>query len=265
MNPILKNKIALITGGGTGIGAAIAKRFAISGAKVAVTGRRLKPLKEIAGNIDGMALQADVRDRNAMFQVIRNVVNQWGCLDIVVANAGVISEGDIETLSDEDWQMTIDINLTGVLRTIQAASPALSENSRGSIVIVSSVAGLTGVPQGAAYCASKAGVIGLTKSMALDMGPKGIRVNALCPGWVKTPMSDEEMATLASEKGISVEAALEAVTRYLPLKRMAAPEEIAACAEFLASDNASFVTGATLVADGGGCAVDVGSLAFMPL
>ncbi len=263
MSSMLKNKVALITGGGTGIGAAIAKRFTISGAKVAVTGRRLKPLKEIANKINGMALQADVRDSNAMSQAIQSVVNQWGGLDIVVANAGVIAEGDVASFRDEDWQTTMDINLTGVTRTLHAALPTLAAGSKSAIVIISSVAGLMGVPRGAAYCASKAGVIGLTRSMAVDIGPKGIRVNALCPGWVRTPMSDEEMATLAKEKGISVEAASEAVTRYLPLKRMAAPEEIATCAEFLVSDNASFVTGAVLVADGGGYAVDVGSLAFM--
>lgn len=263
MSKRLKDRVALITGGGTGIGAAMARRFAAAGARVAVTGRRAEPLQHIAEEIDGLALAVDVRDSDAMADAVRQVVDQWGGLDIVVANAGVITEGEVATLQDEAWQTTVDINLTGVTRTLRAALPALTGSASSAILVVSSVAGLMGVPQGSAYCATKAAVIGLTKSMAVDYGPKGIRINALCPGWVRTPMSDDEMAALAQEKGISVEAAVEAVTRHLPLKRMAAPEEIAACAEFLVSDDASFVTGAVLVADGGGCVVDVGTLAFM--
>jgi meso-butanediol dehydrogenase/(S,S)-butanediol dehydrogenase/diacetyl reductase len=263
MSMRLKGRVALITGGGTGMGAAMARRFAASGAKVAVTGRRPEPLQHIAEQIGGLALAVDVRDSDAMSDAIRKIVDQWGGLDIVVANAGIITEGDVATLQDEAWQTTLDINLTGVARTLRAALPALAESTKAAILVISSVAGLMGVPQGAAYCATKAAVIGLTKSMAVDYGPKGIRVNALCPGWVRTPMSDDETAALAAEKGIPVEAAVDAVTRHLPLKRMAAPEEIAACAEFLISDDASFVTGAVLVADGGGCAVDVGTLAYM--
>jgi meso-butanediol dehydrogenase/(S,S)-butanediol dehydrogenase/diacetyl reductase len=259
----LKDRVVLITGGGTGIGAAMARRFAAAGAKVAVTGRRIEPLQHIAKEIGGLALAVDVRDSDAMADAVRQITDRWGRLDIVVANAGVITEGEVATLQDDVWQTTVDINLTGVTRTLRAALPALAESTNAAILVVSSVAGLMGVPQAAAYCATKAAVIGLTKSMAVDYGPKGIRVNALCPGWVRTPMSDDEMAALAGEKDISVEAAVDAVTRYLPLKRMAAPEEIAACAEFLVSDDASFVTGAVLVADGGGCVVDVGTLAFM--
>jgi meso-butanediol dehydrogenase / (S,S)-butanediol dehydrogenase / diacetyl reductase len=263
MSMRLKGRIALITGGGTGIGAAMARRFAAAGARVVVTGRRLEPLQHIAEQIGGLALAVDVRDSGAMGSAVRQTVDQWGGLDIVVANAGIITEGDVLTLQDDAWQTTLDINLTGVTRTLRAALPALAKSTKAAILVISSVAGLMGVPQGAAYSATKAAVIGLTKSMAVDYGPRGIRVNALCPGWVHTPMSDDEMAALAEEKGITVEAAVDAVTRHLPLKRMAAPEEIAACAEFLVSDDASFVTGAVLVADGGGCVVDVGTLAFM--
>jgi NAD(P)-dependent dehydrogenase (short-subunit alcohol dehydrogenase family) len=171
-------------------------------------------------------------------------------------------EGDVASMQDDNWQKAMDINLTGVMRTARTAVPALVKRGGGAIVNVSSVAGFMGIPEGAAYAASKAAVLGLTRSMAFDYGPKGIRVNTLCPGWVTTPMSDEEMAALARERNISVPEAVHEVTKYLPLKRMATPEEIAPCAEFLASDDASFVTGAVLVADGGGSIVDVGTLAF---
>jgi NAD(P)-dependent dehydrogenase (short-subunit alcohol dehydrogenase family) len=261
----LESKTAWITGGGTGIGAAVAQRFAEAGANVALTGRRPEPLEVIAQNVGGLAVPADVRDEKAMADAVRMIVDRFGGLDIVIANAGVITEGAVDAMEPDAWQASVDINLTGVMNTLKSAMPVLAQKGSGAVVVVSSVAGMMGVPQSAAYCATKAGVIGLTRSMAVDYGPNGIRVNALCPGWVQTPMSEEEMAALAEEKGISVNASIEAVTRHLPLARMAAPAEIAACAEFLASDDASFVTGAVLMADGGGSVVDVGTLAFASL
>jgi len=258
----LEGKVALVTGGGTGIGAAIARRFARSGARVAVIGRRPAPLEEIAGQIDGLAVVADVTDAAAMAGAVEQIAAAFGGLDIVVANAGVISEGDVAGLTDAHWRQALAINVTGVMETVRAALPHLMRRGGGSIVSISSVAGLMGCPQSAAYCTSKAALAGFTRSLAVDYGPRGIRANTLCPGWVRTPMSDEEMAALAEEKGITAEEAARSVTRYLPLARMADPDEIAGCAEFLASEDASFVTGTILTADGGGCIVDVGMLAF---
>ncbi len=259
----LQGKVAIVTGGGTGIGAAVAHRFSSSGASVVVTGRRAEPIQEIAEKINGMAVQGDVRDSQSMIEAVRTAVNTYNGLDIVVANAGIIKDNQAGSISDDEWTEMIDINLTGVMKTVREAVPALKKRGGGAIVILSSVAGLFGVPSAAAYCSTKAAVLGLTRSMAFDFGPSGVRVNALCPGWVRTPMSDMEMEMLSESKKIEVEAAVKAVTRYLPLQRMAAPEEIAACVEFLASEDASFVTGAILTADGGGSIVDVGTLAFI--
>jgi NAD(P)-dependent dehydrogenase (short-subunit alcohol dehydrogenase family) len=136
------------------------------------------------------------------------------------------------------------------------------EGGAGSIVIVSSVAGVLAGPEMAGYVTAKHALIGLTRSLAIDYGPKGVRVNALCPGWVRTPMSEREMDTLAEAHGLDREAAFALVTKDLPLRRVAEPDEIASVALFLASDEASFVTGAVVLADGGSTALDVGTLAF---
>ena len=156
----------------------------------------------------------------------------------------------------------MDVNVTGVMQIARASVPAMIERGGGAIVTVSSVAGIRSSQGFADYITSKHALIGLTKTLAVDYGAQGIRANTLCPGWVKTPMSDMPVESLAERNGLTPEQARAVMTRHLPLQRMAEPEEIAACVEFLASDDASFVTGATLVADGGGHIVDIGTLAF---
>jgi len=156
------------------------------------------------------------------------------------------------------------VNLTGPLVLVRAALPALQERGAGAIVLVSSVNGLASARSSVAYDTSKAGLIGLTRSLAVDYGPEGIRANAVCPGWVVTPMGDEDMDGLAAASGITREEAYRRATAPVPLRRPATAEEIAACCLFLASDEASIVTGTTLVADGGGLAVEPASTAFGP-
>jgi NAD(P)-dependent dehydrogenase (short-subunit alcohol dehydrogenase family) len=152
--------------------------------------------------------------------------------------------------------------VTGPYLVAREASPRLVERGGGAIVNISSVAGLVAGPDGAAYATSKAAVIMLTRSLAVELGPKRIRVNALCPGWVRTPMSERQMDELAAARGVTREQAFALVSADLPLRRVAEPEEIAAACLFLASPEASFITGSVLVADGGSTAVDVGMLAF---
>ena len=258
----LENKIAVITGGGTGIGKAIAKRFSANGACVAVMGRRSGPIQALADEIGGLAVQGDTTITSDCLRAVNMVKERYGGIDIIVANAGMVSVGSVTSLTEEAWEDTVRVNLTGVMRIARAAMPIMLERKNGAILNVSSVAGLSAIGEMASYIASKHAVIGLTKSMAIDYGPKGVRVNTLCPGWVETPMSDEEMRQLAKEKNITYEEAVSLTVKYLPLNRMAKADEIAACAEFLVSDDASFVTGATLVADGGGEIVDVGGLSF---
>jgi NAD(P)-dependent dehydrogenase (short-subunit alcohol dehydrogenase family) len=172
-------------------------------------------------------------------------------------------EGSVTTLTLEEWQEVMDTNLSAIMQIARAAIPAMLRGGGGSIVNVGSVAATVAPGNMAAYATSKTAILGLTRSMAVDYGPMGIRVNTLSPGWVLTPMSEDEMREYARAKGITVEEAVEHATRYLPLGRMAEPIEVARCARFLASDDASFVTGTALVVDGGGSAVDVGYVSLL--
>jgi meso-butanediol dehydrogenase/(S,S)-butanediol dehydrogenase/diacetyl reductase len=260
----LEGKVAVVSGGGTGIGAATARRFASEGAKVVVTGRRSEPLETVAAETGAAALPGDVTEPGHAEAVVALARERFGGLDVVVANAGVGFGGAARDVDDERWSRTIDVNVTGVLRLVRAAIPELLTRGGGSIVVVSSVSGLVGGTESAAYDTSKAALLGLARSLAIDYGARGIRANAVCPGWVITPMGDESMDELAAERDLTREEAYALATAHVPLRRPATAEEIAACCLFLASDEASIVTGTMLVADGGGTAVDVGSLAFEP-
>lgn len=258
----LEGKVAIISGGGTGIGAAIARRFAAEGAKVAVTGRRPEPIETLAAEVGGLAVAGDASDAAHATAAVEEAVRAFGGLDVVVANAGVGFGGTAGDVSDDAWRATIDINLSGALFLVRAAMPHLQARGLGSIVLVSSVSGFVSSASSAAYVASKAALIGLAKSIAVDFGPAGVRANALCPGWVRTPMGDESMDELAIDRDISRDDAYGLATELVPLRRAAEPGEIANCVVFLASEESSYVTGTTLLADGGGMAVDVASVAF---
>ncbi|MCH2186885.1 SDR family oxidoreductase [Myxococcota bacterium] len=251
----------MITGGGTGIGAAIGRRFAESGAKVVLTGRRAAPIESVASELGGLAVAGDTTDADDCAAAVSATLDTYGSLDILVANAGVMSVGSATTLEPTEWDETLRINISGVMQICRAAIPAMTKNGGGSIVTIGSVAGLSGMGGTTAYVTGKHALVGFTKTLAIDYGRVGIRANTLCPGWVRTPMSDEEMVDLGGRLGVTPEEALARTVAPLPLGRMAEPMEIATCAEFLASDDASFVTGITMVADGGGEAVDVGSIA----
>jgi len=230
----LQDRVALITGGGSGIGGACAERFRADGA-IAVT-------VDIAGDVDH---RIDVRDEQGIARVVADIVAAHGALDVVVNAAGVAGGGPVHMVSLEEWDRVMGVNLTGTFLVCKHAVEQMLRQQRGSIVNISSIEGIEGTEGGSAYNASKAGVILLTKTIAIDYGLHGIRANAICPGGVDTPL----LRGLIDAPGM--ETYRSAMLAAHKLGRFGQPEEIASVASFLASDDASFVTGHALVADGG--------------
>lgn len=251
-------RAALVTGGGTGIGAAVARRLAADGYSVAVTGRRPGPIEEVAEEIGGLAVVADVGVGSDADRAVAETVARFGSLDALVLNAGIGGEGSLLDLDPEVFERVFRTNVFGALLVARAAMPQLLEQ-RGSVVTIGSVAGMRAAPESLAYCSSKAALAMLTQCIALDHGPAGVRANCVCPGWVRTPMADEEMDAL----GLGTrEEAYSTVTQDVPLRRPSSPEEIAGTVVWLLSSDASYVNGAVLPVDGGHTMVDVGTLAF---
>lgn len=255
-------KSVLITGGGTGLGAVCAELFSLEGAGVAVMGRRLAPLQEVSAKTGALVIQGDASDTKSCEAAVAETVGAFGTLDMVVASAGIVAEADLANLTDEDWDKVIAADLSGCMKISRAALKPMLNQGKGSIVLVASVASILAPGAMTAYIAAKAGVVGLAHSMAFDFGPKGIRTNVISPGWMKTPMTDQEMAYFAQEHGFSVADAFKYATRYVPLKRMAETMEIAKCVAFLAGDDSSYVNGINLVVDGGHHLSDVGYIAL---
>jgi NAD(P)-dependent dehydrogenase (short-subunit alcohol dehydrogenase family) len=260
----LQNKVALITGGGTGIGAAAARLFAREGAKVVVTGRRPEPIEAVAEEVGGVSVAGDTSDPGHAADAVAAAVSAFGGLDVVVACAGIGIEASVGDMDDEHWRRTLDVNLTGPMMITRAALPVMLSRGGGSVVLVSSTNSMAASPVSAAYDASKSGLNALARAIAVDYGPRGIRANALCPGWVITPMGDESMDELAAARGVGRQDAYDLATADVPLQRAGTAEEMARCCLFLASDDSSIVTGTTLVADGGGLAVELTSRMFAP-
>ena len=251
-------RVALITGGGSGIGAAVARRLAADGYAVAVSGRRPEPLEEVARETGGLALVADTGVLADVERAVSKTVGRFGGLDALVLNAGIGGEGSLLDLDPETFERVHRVNVVGAFLMARAAIPHLLER-RGAIVGISSVSGLRAAPASLAYCSSKAALAMLTQCIALDHGPSGVRANCLCPGWVRTPMADGEMDSLGLG---SRDAAYAAATQDVPLRRASSPEEIAGSVAWLLSDDASYVNGAVIPVDGGVTVVDVGTLAF---
>jgi NAD(P)-dependent dehydrogenase (short-subunit alcohol dehydrogenase family) len=251
---------AVVTGAATGIGRATAHALARDGYAVALVGRRAQPLDEVAaelrdGGAHAIAAPADVTSADQVAAAIGAAVDRFGHIDVLVNNAGV---GDSAPLLDESlerWEETLRINLTGSFIATQVALPHLIER-RGAVVNVASINGVLAGPGWTSYCVSKAGLIMLAKCVANDYGREGVRANAVCPGWVRTPMGDSDMDEVAREHGIDREGAYARVHRQHPLGRPAQPEEIADVIAFLASPRAAYVTGAAVMVDGGTTIVD---------
>jgi len=240
-------KVAVVTGGARGIGAATAIALADAGARIVIGDLEAEAGRATADAVGGEFVRADI-SRAADAEALMNAaVDRFGGLDVLVNNAGVVLAKSALETSEEEWDRVLAINLKGAWLCARAAVPHMIRRGGGAIVNVASNAGLVGFPNAAAYCASKGGLAHLTKAMALDFAPFKVRVNAVCPGHTRTPMADSFVASQADP-----EAFLDDFVRLQhPLGRMAEPEEIAYCIRFLAGDDASFVTGAVLPADGG--------------
>ena len=250
-----------MSGGGTGIGAATARRLAAAGARVVVMGRRAAPVEQVAADVGGLACVGDAAAPADAERAVSLAVRELGGLDILVANAGGDGSGAALDVDDSMWEGVVRSNLTSSFVLARAALPALIERS-GTIVMVSSVAGLFAIPDDVGYTTAKHALLGLTRSLARDYGPRGVRVNAVCPAWTRTPAADASMARLGERRGTDREGAYALSTAHVPLRRPVAADEVAAACLFLASDDASAITGAVLPVDGGSSAVDLSTAAF---
>lgn len=248
MSGRLAGRTALITGAASGMGRATAERFAREGASLVLFGLGGGALDEAAVATGGIAAHGDVTDGG---DVARAIDACGGRLDILVNAAGIIMLDEPETLTDQIWEKSFAVNVTGAMKVCRASLPLLRERG-GAVVNIASVGAFNASPVNAAYSASKAALVSYTRSLASAHGPDGIRANAVAPGWVRTPMSQYEMEVAARQNGTTAEDEFVALTGRIALRRVADPDEIASCCLFLASDEASFVTGAVLVADGGG-------------
>ncbi len=243
----LKGKRAFLTAAGAGIGRATALAFAAEGAEVIATDINPELLADLKGKVAETG-SLDVRDTAA----VEAMAKRLGAVEVLFNCAGFVHHGTVLTTSDADWDFSFDINVKSMHRTIRAFLPAMLEKGRGAIVnIASGASSVRGIPNRYVYGASKAAVIGLTKSVAADYIKEGIRANAICPGTIESPSLDQRIATQAREQGKSLETIRQAFIDRQPMGRLGKPEEIAALAVYLAGDESSYTTGQIFLADGG--------------
>lgn len=257
----MSQRVMLVTGAGSGIGAATAELAAAAGWQVVICGRRREPLEALAQRTGAAVRVVDVTEGGAVESVVAQTIAEFGRLDSVVANAGVMAIGSVVDTDPADWDAVLNTNLTSVYLLARAAVPHLVE-ARGTFIGVSSIAALRSATGAVAYSVSKAGLISLVQSVARDFGPVGLRANAICPGWVRTEMADAEMAEFGEPSGLDVEGAYAAVTELVPQRRAGEPVEIARAILWLAGEESSYVNGAVLAVDGGTILVDAGTVGF---
>lgn len=243
---------ALVTGGGSGVGKSIALALANAGVDVTICGRRADALEAVTrenGRIHGIA--ADVTDETSMLALYAQAEAARGPLDIVVANAGAADSAPVHKVTLDDWEKTIDVNLTGAFLTVKPALSGMASRKAGRIVFIASTAGLKGYGYVAPYVAAKHGVVGLMRALAAELAKTGVTVNAVCPGYVETEMLEKSVAKIVEKTGRSAEEARAIITATNPQGRLIQPDEVADAVLWLCGDAAKSVTGQTIALSGG--------------
>jgi meso-butanediol dehydrogenase / (S,S)-butanediol dehydrogenase / diacetyl reductase len=260
----LKGKVALITGGGRGLGTAITRRFIKDGAKVCISGRHRETLEKFAKTLPKGSVTVcpgDVSKDEDAKRMVETTLEFGGQLDVLVNNAATDVKARVTDLAPADWRKVIETNLTGPFLLMHYAIPVMMKAGGGSIINIASLGGTRCLPACPAYNTSKAGLIMLTQQAALDYGPYKIRVNAVCPGGIDTELLDEMILPMAKALGTDKQGALDYFSKHVPLRRVSKPEEITGICVYLASEESSFMTGAALLIDGGAAIVDVSGAA----
>ena len=251
MQNSLEGRHALITGGGTGIGAATARLLSAAGASITVTGRRREPLDAIAGEVGGAVAICDVTDRSAIERAFDEARAANGPIDMLVVNAGIAESAPFHKMTRESWDRIMATNLTGAFDCAQAALPDLLKSENGRLIFIASVASLKGIPYASHYGASKHGLLGLSRSLAAEYARSTMTVNAICPGYVDTPMTDQSIARVAEITGRSEETSRNMITEMNASGRLVDPDGIATLILTLCLPQSRDITGAALTIDGG--------------
>ena len=248
----LINKHVVITGGGTGVGSEIAKAFDKVGAKVTITGRSIGSLNQVATQLqNSIAIVSDVTDRQSVESMLRQAREKHGPIDIAIANAGAAQSVAFNKISAQQWQQSIDVNLTGTFNLFQACLDEMQGNGWGRLIAIASSAGLKGYRYVSHYCAAKHAVVGIVKSLALETAKKGVTVNALCPGFIETPMLERSIENIMQKTAMSRSQARETLSKVNPMGRFVQPEEVAASVIHLCTASAASINGQSIAINGG--------------
>ncbi|HET9624842.1 MAG TPA: SDR family NAD(P)-dependent oxidoreductase [Kofleriaceae bacterium] len=247
MDPILAGKVALVTGGGRGIGAAIARALARAGARVVVCGRTQAPLDALAAEIGGTVRVLDLMDRAHTDATLAEI----GHIDVLVNNAGASESAPLDRTSDDMWDRIVELDATSPFRVTRALVPSMIRAKWGRVINIASNAGVSGYAYTSAYCAAKHAMVGWTRALAIDLARTGVTINAICPGWVETQMVDEATARIAAKTGRSADDARQTLAAMSPQRRIITADEVAHAAVMLCDHNARGIHGQTIVIDGG--------------